>query len=54
MKITLYQNGFLLNDGELRDYESPENKEFMKVLKDKKVPKEIQDQARAELAKTGK
>jgi hypothetical protein len=28
-KITLYRNGFRVNDGEFRDYNAPENKKFM-------------------------
>lgn len=28
-KITLYQNGFTIDDGELREYSSEANKEFM-------------------------
>jgi hypothetical protein len=31
-RITLYKNGFRINDGELRDYEAPENKQFMTEL----------------------
>lgn len=31
-KITLYQNGFTIDEGEFRDYATPENKQFMKEL----------------------
>ena len=41
VKITLYQNGFTVEGGELREYEVPENKEFMKDLNDGYVPKEL-------------
>jgi UBX domain-containing protein 1 len=34
IKITLYSNGFTVNNGEFRDYEDPANKTFMKELKD--------------------
>jgi len=42
LKITLYSNGFVVGtDGPFRDYEAPENKEFMKELNDGYVPNEI-------------
>jgi UBX domain-containing protein 1 len=37
----LYQNGFTVDGGELRDYEKPENKDFMKDLNEGYVPKEL-------------
>lgn len=41
LKITLYSNGFKVADGEFRPYDTPENKEFMKELKEGYVPQEI-------------
>ena len=32
VRITLYQNGFQVDGGEFREYDTPENKEFMKEL----------------------
>lgn len=31
-KITLYQNGFQVDNGPFREYNTPENQEFMKDL----------------------
>ena len=31
-KITLYQNGFTVDDGPFREYNTPENQEFMKEM----------------------
>ena len=33
-QISLYQNGFIVDDGPFRPYDSPENKKFMKELKE--------------------
>ena len=41
IRITLYQNGFTVEGGELRDYESEANKKFMKELNDGYVPEEL-------------
>lgn len=41
IRITLYQNGFTIENGEFRDYNTPENKEFMKELNEGYVPKEL-------------
>jgi UBX domain-containing protein 1 len=41
LKITLYSNGFVVGDGPFRDYEGPENKQFMKELNEGYVPNEI-------------
>ena len=41
MKVTLWQNGFQVDDGEFRDYEAPENKKFMADLNEGYVPKEL-------------
>ena len=41
VRITLYQNGFKVEDGEFREYDTPENKDFMKDLNEGYVPKEL-------------
>ena len=41
IRITLYQNGFTVEGGEFRDYNTPENKEFMKELNDGYIPKDL-------------
>lgn len=43
IKITLYSNGFQIDEGALREYAIPENQQFMKELNDGYVPKEIQE-----------
>jgi UBX domain-containing protein 1 len=40
-KITLYENGFTVDDGEFQDYNNPKNKDFMKELNEGIVPKEL-------------
>ena len=42
VKVTLWANGFQVDDAELRDYNDPANKEFMKDLNEGYVPKELQ------------
>lgn len=39
--ITRYRNGFTVNDGPLRDYDSPESVQFLKALDKGMVPKEL-------------
>jgi UBX domain-containing protein 1 len=41
VKVTLWANGFQVDDGELRDYKDPANKDFMKDLNEGFVPKEL-------------
>ena len=43
VKITLYQNGFTVEGGEFREYNTPNNKEFMKELNEGYVPKELRE-----------
>lgn len=43
VRITLYQNGFTVDGGEFREYDTPANKEFMKELNDGYVPKELRE-----------
>mmetsp|Transcript_15332 Transcript_15332/g.23086 ORF Transcript_15332/g.23086 Transcript_15332/m.23086 type:complete len:256 (-) Transcript_15332:151-918(-) len=45
-KITLYKNGFTVDDGEFRDAELPENKQFLATLSDGYVPRELQAEAK--------
>lgn len=41
LRIILYSNGFIVDDGPFRPYEAEENKQFMKELNEGYVPKEI-------------
>ena len=41
VKISLYQNGFIVEDGEFRDYNTEENKKFMETLNKGYVPEEL-------------
>lgn len=41
VRVTLYQNGFTVDGGELREYNTEENKEFMKELNKGYVPEEL-------------
>ena len=43
VRITLYQNGFTVDGGPFREYDTPENKEFMKELNEGYVPKELRE-----------
>lgn len=40
-KITLYKNGFTVDDGPLRDLESPENRKFVQALVSGFIPAEV-------------
>lgn len=45
LKITLYSNGFIVGEnGPFRQYDAPENKQFMKELNEGYVPQEIRGQ----------
>ena len=41
IKITLWKNGFCVDDGEFRDYDEPQNKQFMTDIRANRVPQEI-------------
>lgn len=41
IKVTIYSNGFSLNDGPFRDYSEEKNKVFIQELRDGKIPKEL-------------
>jgi UBX domain-containing protein 1 len=40
-KITLYANGFTMNDGPFRKFDDPVNQQFIASLKDGRVPEEL-------------
>jgi hypothetical protein len=46
VKITLYSNGFIVDEGEFREYEGEVNEKFMKEMNDGFVPHEIRDKTR--------
>ena len=39
--VTLYANGFTVDDGPFRDYEAPENKRFIAEMNQNRVPAEL-------------
>lgn len=41
IKLTLYKNGFTINDGEFRDKTAPENKRFMEDVERGEIPHEL-------------
>jgi hypothetical protein len=41
LKISLYSNGFRVDDGDLRDYKSEDGQKFMKELNEGHIPEEI-------------
>jgi hypothetical protein len=45
----MYANGFTVNDGPLRLYSEPENKEFMEQLQNGKKPKELAAQYKGQI-----
>lgn len=47
-KITLYRNGFQVENGPFRDLDSPENKEFLNSLTDGYIPQELVLAAKAQ------
>jgi UBX domain-containing protein 1 len=40
-KITLYRNGFTVDDGPFRDLDSPESKQFLASLSEGYIPREV-------------
>lgn len=44
--LRMWQNGFTLNDGELRSYSDPANREFLESIKRGEVPAEIRQKMR--------
>lgn len=45
-KLKLWKNGFSIDDGELRDYATPENAEFLASVKRGEVPRELVNETR--------
>lgn len=45
-KLKLWKNGFSIDDGELRSYDTPENAEFLASVKRGEVPRELINDAR--------
>jgi len=45
-KLKLWKNGFSIDDGELRSYDTPENAEFLASVKRGEVPRELVNEAR--------
>ena len=41
LKLKVYKNGFILNDGEFRDIKEPSNKKFMEDVEKGYIPKEL-------------
>jgi len=50
VKITLYSNGFTVDDGEFRDYTDEANKAFMSEVKQGYVPKELQEKFKRKIS----
>lgn len=48
--ITLYANGFMVNNGPFRNYENPENQAFMAQINQGRVPNELQSLTRGKPA----
>ena len=46
-KLKLWKNGFSIDDGELRDYNTPENAEFLASVKKGEVPRELVNETRS-------
>lgn len=42
VKITLWANGFSVDDGELRTMDDPRNQQFLKEMQEGRVPSELQ------------
>lgn len=40
-KVTLYRNGFTIDDGPFRELNLPENKQFLDSLSDGYIPREV-------------
>lgn len=42
--LKLWQNGFTVNEGELKVYTDPENREFLDAIKNGEIPEEIRQE----------
>ena len=40
-RITIYSNGFTIDNGPLRDFQAPENQQFMRELQSGRLPQGI-------------
>jgi UBX domain-containing protein 1 len=49
IKLTLYRNGFAIDDGAFRDLNLPENKKFMSEIEKNIIPEELVQQGYKEL-----
>jgi len=49
IKVTLYSNGFSLNDGPFRDCKEEENKLFVQELRQGKIPRELANKYKNDL-----
>jgi len=45
IRLRLWQSGFTVDDGQLRDYSEPENKEFLDAIRQGEIPMELRQQA---------
>ena len=50
MKLTVYKNGFVIDDGEFRPITDEKNKKFMEEVTKGYIPQEIVDQGKKNLA----
>lgn len=50
IKLTVYKNGFQMDDGVFRDISVPENKKFMDEVEKGYIPQELVNQGKTELA----
>ena len=50
IKLTVYKNGFQIDDGLFRDSKVPENKKFLDEVEKGFIPQELVDQGKKELA----
>ena len=49
IKLTIYKNGFTINDGEFRDKNLPENKRFMEDIENRQIPRELRNKNMSDL-----
>ena len=50
IKLTVYKNGFQIDDGQFRDVKEPVNKKFMDEVEKGYIPQELVDQGYKNLA----
>jgi hypothetical protein len=49
IKLTIYRNGFCIDDGAFRDLSLPENKKFMSEIEKNLIPEELVQKGYKEL-----